>query len=69
MTANLRGELRSALLLQLREHAALVVLRRALLDEQPPRQALAVKLGEQVLVRDVRQQPDDLLQRALNRLV
>mmetsp|Transcript_11650 Transcript_11650/g.41954 ORF Transcript_11650/g.41954 Transcript_11650/m.41954 type:complete len:390 (-) Transcript_11650:1148-2317(-) len=66
---HLRRELRAALLLELREDRPLVVVVGALVEEQPPRQLLAVKLREEVLVADVRQQPHDLLERLLHGVV
>mmetsp|Transcript_11008 Transcript_11008/g.29312 ORF Transcript_11008/g.29312 Transcript_11008/m.29312 type:complete len:201 (+) Transcript_11008:1036-1638(+) len=63
------GELCTALLLQLREHDALVVVRGALVMQQPPRQLLAVKFRKQVLVAHVREQLHRLLEALLNELV
>ena len=46
---HLGGELGAALLLELRQDGALVVLGAGLLHQQPPRQPLAVELCKQVL--------------------
>ena len=53
-STRLGGELGAALLLELREDRALVVLRAGLLNQQPPRQPLPVELRKQVLRREHR---------------
>ncbi len=64
-----RPHLCSALLLEAREDAALVVVVGAHVVQQAARQLLAVELAEEVLVADVRQQLDDLVQSVINGLV
>ena len=67
--ACLLRELRAALLLEAPQHGLLVVLAGALVVQQAPAEALAVELGEEVLVADVGQQAHHLVQHLLHRVV
>mmetsp|Transcript_11433 Transcript_11433/g.35314 ORF Transcript_11433/g.35314 Transcript_11433/m.35314 type:complete len:240 (-) Transcript_11433:1341-2060(-) len=62
-------ELCAALLLQLGQHRALVIVVGTLVEEQPPRELLARKLAKEVLVAHVRQQSHYLFQLLLHRVI
>mmetsp|Transcript_39200 Transcript_39200/g.103299 ORF Transcript_39200/g.103299 Transcript_39200/m.103299 type:complete len:448 (-) Transcript_39200:1395-2738(-) len=65
----LRRELRAAAQLELGDHRALGVVGARAREQQPLRQLLLVKLGEDVLVGEVAEEADDLLELVLERVV
>lgn len=58
----LRGELRAAPELQLRDHCTLRIVARRPREQQPLRQLLLVELCKDVLVREVGEEPHHLLE-------